>query len=76
MADATSARSAAFFDLDRTLISGASAFAFGVAAWRTKMVPGRELLGDGLSALVFRMTGGSDARSEPTRDRILASVAG
>ncbi|MCA1711937.1 MAG: HAD-IB family hydrolase [Actinobacteria bacterium] len=76
MADATSARSAAFFDLDRTLISGASAYAFGVAAWRTNMVPGRELLRDGLSALVFRMTGGSDARSEATRDRILAAVAG
>ena len=30
---------AAFFDLDRTLISGSSAFAFGVAAWRNDLVP-------------------------------------
>ena len=33
-----SSRSAAFFDLDRTLISGSSAFAFAVAAWRNDLV--------------------------------------
>ena len=31
--------SAAFFDLDRTLISGSSAFVLGVAAWRAGLVP-------------------------------------
>ena len=30
---------AAFFDLDRTLISGSSAFTFAIAAWRKDMVP-------------------------------------
>ena len=38
--------SAAFFDLDRTLISGSSVFVFGVAAWRAGLVRRRELLGD------------------------------
>ena len=37
----SSGPSAAFFDLDRTLISGSSAFVFGVAAWRAGLVPPR-----------------------------------
>lgn len=69
-------RAAAFFDLDRTLISGASAFAFGMSAWRHDMVKGRELLNDAANALVFRLTGGSDERTERTRDRILGAVEG
>lgn len=69
-------RAAAFFDLDRTLISGASAFAFGIAAWRNDFVPTGELLRDASSALVFRATGGSDERAEATRARILSAVAG
>lgn len=70
------ARGAAFFDLDRTLISGASAYVFGVAAWRNGFVPTGELLRDGLSALLFRLTGGSDERADATRERILRAVAG
>jgi HAD superfamily hydrolase (TIGR01490 family) len=70
------ARAAAFFDLDRTLISGSSAFAFGLAAWRNDFVPTRELVGDATNAFVFRLAGGSDARSEATRERILSAVAG
>ncbi|MGH3443229.1 MAG: HAD family hydrolase [Nitriliruptorales bacterium] len=69
-------RAAAFFDLDRTLISGASAFAFGMAAWRHDMVTARELVNDAANALVFRLTGGSDERTERTRDRILGAVEG
>ncbi len=69
-------RAAAFFDLDRTLISGASAFAFGVAAWRKGMVPAHELLRNATGALIFRVIGDSDERSEATRDRILQAVTG
>ena len=43
----TAPNAAAFFDLDRTLISGSSAFYFGVAAWRNKMIPTGDLLRDG-----------------------------
>ncbi|MBW3561364.1 MAG: HAD-IB family hydrolase [Actinobacteria bacterium] len=74
--EAPSRRGAAFFDLDRTLISGASAFAFGMAAWRNDLVPASELLRDAANAAIFRMTGGSDERSEATRERILSAVAG
>jgi HAD superfamily hydrolase (TIGR01490 family) len=70
------APAAAFFDLDRTLISGASAFAFGTAAWRNDLIPAHQLARDAVNALVFRLTGGTDERSEATRDRILGAVAG
>ena len=67
---------AAFFDLDRTLISGSSAFPFAIAAWRHKMMPTSRLIGDAAAALAFRIAGASDDRSAALRDRILGSVAG
>ena len=73
MADATAA---AFFDLDRTLISGSSAFYFGVAAWRNKMIPTGDLVNDGVKALSFKLFGATDERSAAVRDRILHAVEG
>jgi HAD superfamily hydrolase (TIGR01490 family) len=73
MADATAA---AFFDLDRTLISGSSAFYFGVAAWRAKMIPTADLLSDGARAISFKLFGATDESSEAVRDRILQAVVG
>ncbi len=72
----TMTTSAAFFDLDRTLMSGSSAYHFGKASYREGLLPLPRLVADGLSTLVFRFLGASDARSEATRDRILESVAG
>jgi len=69
-------RAAAFFDLDRTLISGSSAYTFGVAAWRAKMLPTRQLVGDAAGALVFRLAGASDDKTSKVRDRILGAVQG
>lgn len=69
-------RSAAFFDLDRTLIAGSSALYFGTAAWRAGMIPTRAVAGDVLRDVVFRLAGASDERSAALRDRILAAVAG
>ncbi len=67
---------AAFFDLDRTLIAGASTFVFGWVAWRRGLVGTTELLGDAVDALSFRLTGGSDEQPDMVRDRILAAVKG
>src|SRR5690606_13214268 len=67
---------AAFFDLDRTLLAGASPFIFGWVAWRKKLMGTRELLGDAARAVSFRLTGGSDDLSDQVRDRILAAVEG
>ncbi len=68
--------SAAFFDLDRTLMSGSSAYFFGKAAYREGLLPIKRLLADGSTALLFRLFGASDEQSEAIRERILASVAG
>jgi HAD superfamily hydrolase (TIGR01490 family) len=69
-------RSAAFFDLDRTLISGASAFLFGAAAWRAGLVPSRVIARDAASALRFRLTGATDAQVVQARDRVLHAITG
>ena len=70
------APAAAFFDLDRTLITGSSTFYFAIAAWRNKMLPGRYLLTDIAQSLTFRVLGATDERSASIRDRILQAVEG
>jgi HAD superfamily hydrolase (TIGR01490 family) len=67
---------AAFFDLDRTLISGSSAFAFAVAAWRQDLVPTRAFTKDVTGAVAFRHRGASDDQVERVRARILGAVTG
>ena len=69
-------RSAAFFDLDRTLISGSSTFTFGVAAWRASLLEGRQITTDAARALSFRLFGASDERTAQSRDRLLAAIRG
>lgn len=68
---------AAFFDLDRTLISGSSAFVFGVSAWRAEMLPTRQFAKDALGAIAFKLRGdrGGDV-AEGVRQRILGAVTG
>jgi HAD superfamily hydrolase (TIGR01490 family) len=72
----SSGPSAAFFDLDRTLISGSSAFVLGIAAWRGKLVPTHQFVRDALSALSFVLAGADDDTSTSVRDRILGAVTG
>lgn len=67
---------AAFFDLDRTLMTGSSAYYFGKACYREGLLPLPRLLADGANGLLFKLFGASDEKSEALRDRILASVAG
>lgn len=68
--------SAAFFDLDRTLISGSSAFVLAIAAWRGKLVPTHQFVRDAASAVAFKFAGASDDTSNGVRDRILGAVKG
>jgi HAD superfamily hydrolase (TIGR01490 family) len=67
---------AAFFDLDRTLISGSSAFTFGIAAYRAGLIPKRQFTKDAFGAVAFRFTGASDDTTSKVRDRILGAVKG
>jgi HAD superfamily hydrolase (TIGR01490 family) len=69
-------RTAAFFDLDRTLIRGSANFPLAVAAFREGFVPPRDLLADAVNAVRFVVRGSTDQGSEALRERILRAVAG
>jgi HAD superfamily hydrolase (TIGR01490 family) len=73
---AEGAQSAAFFDLDRTLMEGSSAFQFGRAAYRAGLMSRRQLIADGLANLRFRLRGSTDEDTSALRDRISQSLAG
>jgi HAD superfamily hydrolase (TIGR01490 family) len=70
------AGSAAFFDLDKTLIQGSSAFQFGRAAYRAGLMGRRQLLADGVANIQFRLRGATDADSVALRERIAGSLKG
>jgi HAD superfamily hydrolase (TIGR01490 family) len=70
------AAEAAFFDLDRTLMEGSSAFQFGRAAYKAGLLSRRQLLNDGLANVRFRLRGSTDEDTHALRDRISASLAG
>jgi HAD superfamily hydrolase (TIGR01490 family) len=67
---------AAFFDLDKTLMEGSSAFHFGRAAYRAGMVSRRQLASDAWANLKFRLQGSTDQGTDELRERILDSIAG
>ncbi len=67
---------AAFFDLDRTLMAGSSAFQFGRAAYRAGMLTRRQLIADASANVRFRLHGSTDAGTEALRARLTRSIAG
>jgi len=67
---------AAFFDLDKTLMEGSSAFHFGRAAYRAGMVSRRQLASDAWANLKFRLQGSTDQGTDELRERILDAIAG
>ena len=74
--DIGGARAAAFFDLDKTLMQGSSAFQFGRAAYRAGLLGRRQLIADALANVQFRLRGATDADSLALRERIAASLEG
>src|SRR3954453_6564565 len=74
--DGAAAAAAAFFDLDKTLMQGSSAFQFGRAAYRAGLMGRRQLISDAIANLQFRLRGASDDSSVALRDRIAESLAG
>jgi HAD superfamily hydrolase (TIGR01490 family) len=67
---------AAFFDLDKTLMQGSSAFQFVRAAYRNGLVSRRQLVHDGWRNLHYRLRGAGDDVSLALRDRIAADLEG
>jgi HAD superfamily hydrolase (TIGR01490 family) len=67
---------AAFFDLDRTLIAGSSAFVFARAARDAGFIRVQDFAVDAFKALKFRLFGSTDNSSIEVRERILAAAGG
>jgi HAD superfamily hydrolase (TIGR01490 family) len=70
------AAEAAFFDLDRTLMEGSSAFQFGRAAYKAGLISRRQLITDAWANLRFRLRGSTDEATHALRDRISVSLTG
>jgi HAD superfamily hydrolase (TIGR01490 family) len=75
-ADEATGGAAAFFDLDRTLMQGSSAFQFGRAAFKAGLMSRRQLLADAWANVKFRLRGSSDEDTHALRNRISASLEG
>jgi HAD superfamily hydrolase (TIGR01490 family) len=69
-------KAAAFFDLDRTIISGSSMFVFGWVAYRDGLVPTSQLVRDAANAATFKLSGASDEKTEAVKQRILEAIEG
>ena len=67
---------AAFFDLDKTLIEGSSAFHFARAAYRAGVISRRQIASDAWENLRFRIEGSTDEKSDALRERVLEALAG
>src|SRR3712207_3881388 len=67
---------AAFFDLDRTLIAGSSAFQFGRASYQAGLISRRELGRGAWENVKFRLQGSTDEATEALRENIFTSIKG
>jgi HAD superfamily hydrolase (TIGR01490 family) len=71
------ANAAAFFDLDRTLISGASAFPFGVEAWRQGLATSNDIAKWTVAALTYLIAGDKgDGSTTNVRTEFLTRIEG
>jgi HAD superfamily hydrolase (TIGR01490 family) len=69
-------RSAAFFDLDKTLMAGSSGIHFARAAYESGMISRRRLARDVYENLRFRLRGSTDERADDVRERVGKMIAG
>jgi len=63
-------RSAAFFDLDKTIIAKSSALAFGRPFYRDGLISRREMVKAAYAQLVFRLGGADEQQMARLRDHI------
>jgi HAD superfamily hydrolase (TIGR01490 family) len=67
---------AAFFDLDRTLLAGSSAYHFGRAVYKAGRLSRRQLARDAVEQVKFRLRGSTDAAVNALLDRIMEGIKG
>jgi HAD superfamily hydrolase (TIGR01490 family) len=67
---------AAFFDLDRTLMAGSSAYHFGRAMYKAGQMTRRQIARDAVDQIRFRLRGASDAAVNVLLDRVLEGIKG
>jgi HAD superfamily hydrolase (TIGR01490 family) len=67
---------AAFFDLDRTLMAGSSAYQFGRAAFKAGLINRRRLAADTWENMRFRLRGSTDEATDAVKERIFAMLEG
>ena len=68
--------SAAFFDLDRTLISGSSAYTLALQARKAGMIRNTEFARDAFGAATFKLFGADDDTTDAVKARVLKAVTG
>jgi HAD superfamily hydrolase (TIGR01490 family) len=71
-----SGEAAAFFDLDRTLLAGSSAYHFGRAVYKAGRLSRRQLARDAVDQAKFRLWGSTDAAVNALLDRIMEGIKG
>lgn len=76
MPDATDPRAIAFFDVDNTLLRGASLYHVGVGAWRSRFISVRDILSFGWKQARFVAVGENRAHLDSVRERALELVVG
>ncbi len=69
-------RSAAFFDLDKTVIAKSSALAFGRPFYRDGLITRRDMVKAAYAQLVFRLGGADEAQMARIRDHVAALCRG
>ena len=67
---------AAFFDLDRTLMAGSSAYHFGRAMYKAGHMSRRQIMRDAIDQIRFRLRGATDAAVNVLLERVLAGIKG
>src|SRR5436190_24290695 len=70
------AASAAFFDLDKTLMEGSSAFHFARASYNAGQLSRRQLARDVRDNVRFRIQGSTDEATDALRKRVYEAIAG
>jgi len=67
---------AAFFDLDKTLMAGSSAYQFGRASYQAGLISRRRLVRGAWDNVRFRLSGTTDEATDALRDQIFDSIKG